>query len=124
MLRPQLSEPAQMIVHCFNPQCKPADKCRKPAYSCGEHFSNAQLRTGRKTFSCARCNSGFVQVASQTCYTCADNGVPSPHDIVTSVACSECKESQCRQLKDFVAKTDKDECPICCDDECTIKVSW
>jgi hypothetical protein len=111
-----------MIVHCYNSQCKPVGKCRKPAHSLDPRFSNEQLRTGRENFSCSRCKSTFVLAAEQTCFTCADKGVPPPHDIVTTVACFECKESQCRQLKDFAANTDKEECPVC-DEECAIKVS-
>lgn len=115
-----------MFVHCYNPECKPIDKCRRPAHSFGEEFGRAQIRTGVEKFGCDTCGSSFVDVEQQLCYACQAKEVPLPHTIaVVKVVCAECKQSKCRELKDFVLNAEEDECAICCDDleENTLKVS-
>ena len=106
-----------MFVHCYNKECKPQAKCRRPAYDFDEEFGGAQIRSGAKKFGCGTCGSSFVEVSQQLCFACAEQEVPQPHNIVLKrVVCRECKQTKCRELKDFVLNEEEDECPVCCDD--------
>jgi hypothetical protein len=114
-----------VFVHCFNPACKPRGQCRKPAHDFGEEFGHARLRYGKPSLACEKCESTFVDVAQGQCFACTEQGVPQPHRIVAKrVTCWECKQAQCRVLRDFVLNEEDDECSICEEEieEGTIKV--
>ena len=77
------------------------------------------IRTARITSECANCKSEAVDIASQTCFICLQNGISQPHIINPIYLCAErlCKK-KALPLREVILKTDpKEVCPICYEDD-------